>query len=135
MTWILFTDTGLEVVHQDTLVAQLTDWGPAYQVSLEMKINSFPQQSNWSEVLRVTSTNRNLGSVGDRIPAIFANKAGFIQVCTQVGTDANWCKNYTISQGVWYMLELGQNKENTKVIFINSRLFTYALHPFSISMR
>ena len=124
-----------EVVYQDRLVAQLTEWGPAYQLSLEVKINSFPQQSNWSEVLRVSSTYRDAGSVGDRIPAIFANKAGFIHICTQVGTDANWCKNFNISQGRWYMLELGQNKENTKVICINSRFFTYTSHPFSISMR
>ena len=123
-----------EVVNQDKLVAELTKWGPAYQVSLDMKINSFPQ-SEWAEVLRVTSTYGDAGSVGDRIPAIFANKGGFIHICTQVGTNANWCKNFNISQGRWYMLELGQNKENTKVICINSRLFKYALHPFSISMR
>ena len=92
-----------------------------------MKINSFPQQSNWSEVLRVASTYRNLGSVGDRIPAIFANKAGFIHICTQVGTNANWCKNFNMSQGTWYMLELNQNKEDTKVIGTITSMSVFSL--------
>ena len=96
-----------------------------------MKINSFPQQSNWSEVLRVSSTYRNAGSVGDRIPAIFANKAGFIHICTQVGTNANWCKNFNMSLGTWYMLELNQNKEDTKVIGTITSMSVFSLSkPF-----
>ena len=115
-----------EVVNEDRLVAHLTEWGPAYQVSLEMKINSFPQ-SEWAEVLRVTSTYGDAGSVGDRIPAIFANKAGFIHICTQVGTNANWCKNFNMSLGTWYMLELNQNKEDTKVIGTITSMSVFSL--------
>ena len=100
-------------VNQDKLVAELPEWGPTYQVSFEMKINSLP--SGWGEVLRVTSTDNNHGGVGDRFPAFFINTAGFVHICTQIGSTINQCKNIDMNEGTWYELDLRQIEENSKV--------------------
>ena len=103
-------------VNQDKLVAELPEWGPTYQVSFEMKINSFP--ANWGEVLRVTSTDNNHGGVGDRFPAFFINTAGYVHICTQIGSTMNQCKNIDMNEGTWYELDLRQIEENSKVFYL-----------------
>ena len=105
-------------VNQDKLVAELPEWGPTYQVSFEMKINSLP--SSWGEVLRVTSTDNNHGGVGDRFPAFFINTAGYVHICTQIGSTMNQCKNIDMNEGTWYELDLRQIEENSKVFLLTS---------------
>ena len=104
--------------NQDKLLAELPEWGPTYQVSFEMKINSLP--SGWGEVLRVTSTDNNHGGVGDRFPAFFINTAGFVHICTQIGSTINQCKNIDMNEGTWYELDLRQIEENSKVFLLTS---------------
>ena len=104
--------------NQDRLVAELPEWGPTYQVSFEMKINSLP--SGWGEVLRVTSTDNNAGGVGDRFPAFFINTAGYVHICTQIGSTINQCKNIDMNEGTWYELDLRQIEENSKVFLLTS---------------
>ena len=104
--------------NQDKLLAELPEWGPTYQVSFEMKINSLP--SGWGEVLRVTSTDNNHGGVGDRFPAFFINTAGFVHICTQIGSTINQCKNIDMNEGTWYELDLRQIEENGKVFLLTS---------------
>ena len=107
-----------EVVNQDKLLAELPEWGPTYQVSFEMKIKSFP--SGWGEVLRVTSTDNNSGRIGDRFPAFFINTAGYVHICTQIGSTINQCKNIDMNEGTCYELDLRQIKENSKVFILTS---------------
>ena len=105
-------------VNQDKLLAELPEWGPTYQVSFEMKINSFP--GGWGEVLRVTSTDNNSGRIGDRFPAFFINTAGYVHICTQIGSTINHCKDIYINEGTWYKLDLRQIEENSKVFLLTS---------------
>ena len=111
-------------VNQDKLVGELPEWGPTYQVSFEMKINSFPTESSgpgaWGEVLRVTSTENNAGGVGDRFPAFFINTAGYVHICTQIGSTINQCKDIDMNEGTWYELDLRQIEENSKVFLLTS---------------
>ena len=110
--------------NQDKLVAELPEWGPTYQVSFEMKINSFPTGSSgpgaWGEVLRVTSTDNNVGRIGDRFPAFFLNKAGYVYICTAIGSNADHCKSINMNEGTWYKLDLRQIEENSKVRILTS---------------
>ena len=104
--------------NQDKLVAELPEWGPTYQVSFEMKINSFP--GGWGEVLRVTSTDNNSGRIGDRFPAFFIHTSGYVHICTQIGSTINHCENIYLNEGTWYELDLRQIKENSKVFILTS---------------
>ena len=95
-------------------MATLTSWGPQFEISLQLWIETF--SSGWTEILRFTSTEKNCCSPGDRIPAIFANQAGYIHVTSQVGTNGNHYKNYDIKPKTWTKIEIKQYPENGKVI-------------------
>ena len=100
-------------------MAKKRSWGPAFTVSLELKINSFDE--DWAEVLRLTNTENDYGDVGDRIPAIFARRTdadkkgtGTIGIRTQIG-DNHGAEAYDkdgILEKKWYTLELTQYKDN-----------------------
>ena len=106
-----------ELITKDNLVATLPSWGDQFDVSLELWIESFtPSNSNgWSELLRFTATNKDMGSAGDLIPAIFAHKDGYIHVTSQVGTNGNAHKNFNIKTQTWTKVEIKQYQENGEV--------------------
>ena len=113
MNYQFFLDYGL--VTKDNLVATLPRWGEYYEVSLKIWVESFG--SGWSELLRFTATQTNGGSAGDRIPAIFVNPGGYIQVASQDGTNNNFATNVYIKQKTWTKFDIKQYPdENGKVI-------------------
>ena len=87
-----------------------------------MYINSFDganlKNGRLAELLRLTTTDGNCCAIGDRIPAIFTDKGGFIQVTTQIGTQGNKWKNVNLNKKIWYRLDLLQYSWNDKVSFI-----------------
>ena len=127
-----------ELITKDNLVATLPSWGDQFDVSLELWIESFtPSNSNgWSELLRFTATNKNHGSAGDRIPAIFANKNGNIYVVSQIGTNANANKNFSFKTKTWTKVEIKQYPENGKVHYLNNLLtILLSLYVFSGTLK
>ena len=113
-----------ELITKDNLVATLPSWGDQFDVSLELWIESFTPANHdgWTELLRFTATNKDMGSAGDRIPAIFANKNGNIYVTSQVGTNGNTAKNFNIKTQTWTKVEIKQYRESGKVYNINNIL-------------
>ena len=107
----------------NTLVETLPTLGPAYRVYLNFYINSFDgtnlKSGKWAELLRFTTTENNCCSIGSRIPAIFTNKGGFIQVATQLGSSGNNWKNVNSvnQEKTWYRLEILQYAKNDKVFY------------------
>ena len=97
--------------------------GPSYRVYLKLYINSFDgdnlKSGKWAELLRLTRTNKNCCSIGDRIPLILTNKGGFIQVSTQIGSSGNNWKNVNLNARTWYRLEIVQYEHNDKVLIIS----------------
>ena len=106
-------------VTEDNLLATLPSWGPTYRVTLSLYINSFDGENllrgKWAELLRFTRTNNNCCAIGDRIPTILTNKAGFIQVGTQIGDFGNKWKNVNLNVKTWYRVELLQYIWSRKV--------------------
>ena len=113
-------------ITKDNLVATLPSWGNHFDISLELWIESYTSTNiyGWSEILRFTSTNQNCCSAGDRIPAIFANKNGYIYVVSQVGTNANAYKNVKIKTKTWTKVEIKQYQENGQVDISFSNILT-----------
>ena len=131
-------------VTQDNLLATLPSWGPTYRVTLSLYINSFDGDNllrgKWAELLRFTSTDNNCCAMGDRVPAIFTNKGGFIQVASQLGDNGNRWRNVFLEEKTWYSLEILQFFQNNKVsnilhiIHIILRFFTLT-HCFQYFLR
>ena len=113
-------------------MATVPSWGPSFIVSLNLYINSFDgenlMQDKWAELIRFTATDNNCCAIGDRIPAIFANKGGFIQVATQLWRKGNRWKNINLDVQTWYNIEMKQFSQNNKVdiqqIYILTKIFS-----------
>ena len=112
------------MIGQNNLLSTLPTWGPSFRISLDLYINSFhrPNLKNgkFAELLRFTSRDGNCCAVGDRIPAVFTDKRGFIQVATQIGGAGNKVKNVNLDEKTWYKIELVQG------VFSNNKV-TYAI--------
>ena len=121
LSFFAFVLEGKFVITKDNLVATLPQWGNHFDISLELWIESYTSTNiyGWSEILRFTSTNQNCCSAGDRIPAIFANKNGYIYVVSQVGTNANAAKAFKIKTKTWTKVEIKQYEENGEVFHLN----------------
>ena len=111
------------LVSRNNLLATVSTLGPSYRVYLKLYINSFDgdnlKSGKWAELLRLTRTNKNCCSIGDRIPLILTNKGGFIQVATQIGSSGNNWKNVNLNARTWYRLEIVQYEHNDKVLIIS----------------
>ena len=113
-----------ELITKGNLVATLPNWGDYFDISMELWIESYSggNTDGYTELLRFTATNKDFGSAGDRIPAIFANKNGNIYVVSQVGTNANTFKNFNIPTQTWTKVEIKQYQESGMVHNINNIL-------------
>ena len=112
-----------ELVVSHKLLNTLPTWGPAFKVSVDIFINSFDgpnlAEGGWrAEILRFTSTDNNCCNIGDRIPAIFTNKNGFIAINTQIGNKGSQFKAVPLEKETWYSLELLQYEWNNKVVIM-----------------
>ena len=111
------------LVSRNNLLATVSTLGQSYRVYLKLYINSFDgdnlKSGKWAELLRLTRTNKNCCSIGDRIPLILTNKGGFIQVATQIGSSGNNWKNVNLNARTWYRLEIVQYEHNDKVLIIS----------------
>ena len=124
-------------------MATVPSWGPSFIVSLNLYINTFDgenlMQDKWAELLRFTSTDNNCCAIGDRIPAIFANKGGFIQVATQLWRKGNRWKNINLDVQTWYNIEMKQFSQNNKVdiqqIYILTKIFSSYNCNISVFLR
>ena len=110
----MFAD-GAPAVHSN-LVGTIPTWGPAFRVEFALYINSFdgPNLKNgkFAELIRFSSRDGNCCAVGNRIPAIFTDRGGFLQVATQIGTNGNKWKNVKLNEKIWYSLELIQSNND-----------------------
>ena len=109
---------------KDNLVASLPTWGPHFEVSFDVRIESYDVNihgtDNYTELIRFTSTDMDCCSAGDRIPGIFARN-GIIFVFSQLGTEGNHRKYFSIRDQTWVKVVIKQYMEdgNGKV-FIES---------------
>ena len=127
-------------VSRNNLLETLAMWGPSYKISMDLYINSFdgPNLKNGklAELIRLTTTNGNCCGIGDRIPAIFTNKRGFIQVGTQIGSNGNKWTNVNLNARSWYKLDLMQYVWSNKVLEVTlNQILFYHKYYFSISLR
>ena len=68
----------------------------------------------WSNIIHFT-TGGDCCNIGDRVPAIFYNKAGFLRISSAVYGDGDFYVDPPIDLGKWYHIEMSQTKENGQV--------------------
>ena len=104
-------------VTKDNLLATIPSWGPNYKASLQIWIESFSGTpvGGYFDLLRFTNTNNNYGNPGDRIPALFVNKAGYIYASSQVGSNPDNSIIFDIKARTWTNVEIKQYLKSGKV--------------------
>ena len=85
-----------------------------------MKVHSFDPPNMyvgaWAELLRFTSTgDHDCCDIGDRAPAIFTHRDGYLHITTQIGKYGNRVRDITIQKNRWYSLELSQYRFHDEV--------------------
>ena len=109
-----------EMDSMDTMpISTISTWGPSFTVSLDLKVQSFTPPNMklgaWAELLRLTTTDNDCCRIGDRAPAIFTHKDGYLHITTQIGNNGNRAWYVTIQENRWYTLEMSQYKLHDKV--------------------
>ena len=112
---LIITDCNLEKIQKNLQLATIDEWGPLFQISFDLIIHS-KVQSDWSSVLAF----RGNGAVtehkyGDRTPAIFYNKGGFLHFSNAVSGTNHFNFDYNIELNKLYHIEIAQKDKGGKV--------------------
>ena len=118
------SNTANNIPKKDNLVATLPTWGPHFEVSFDVRIESYDIDihglDNTTELIRFTSTDKNCWdrisnilakNCWDRIPGIFARN-GQLLVFSQLGTQAHHRKVFSIRPQTWVKVIIKQFMEN-----------------------
>ena len=106
------------VVKRNTEIATIPSWGPQFRVSFDLKVNSRNRREIWASVLsfKGNGAKHDFRTVGDRIPAIYYHKSGFLHFASGVNGNRNYVFNYPIKVKKWYSITIEQKLSNGKVI-------------------
>jgi len=97
-------------IQQNNLLGVIPEWGPAWKISFELNIQSFPSSTLYEFIFRFTSTTNDCCDIGDRIPALFTVHDGTILYATNIGDNGNeFAFTPSIQTGKWYSFEIEQH--------------------------
>ena len=120
---------------QGNLIDTLRFWGPLFEISFDLWIESFQggDEYGWSEFLRFTTTDNYCCDEGDRIPAFQANADGFIYIISQIGGGYNAYERFEVMPKTWKSFRVRQYLNNQQEVqFYSYKLFelNYVSRPF-----
>ena len=113
--------TGEFTIKQNKLLDVIPEWGPAWKISFQLYILSFPTVSNndfdnFENFLRFTSTTNDCCSIGDRIPALYTHSNNSIYYATNIdGVGNKVAFSPYIQTGKWYSFEIEQQFSDNQV--------------------
>ena len=106
-------------MRRNTEIGAIATWGPQFRVCFDLKINSHVSgnRGGWSNVISFKNNGGKgkLGQIGDRIPAIFLNRRGFLHFTNGVNGNNNYHFNFhSINVNKWYSITIQQTRNNDK---------------------
>ena len=101
---------------RNNLLETIDSWGPLFKVTFDLMIHS-KVSSTWSSILSFKGNGglTNYDKHGDRAPAIFYNKRGYLHFCNALDGNRNYCKDKTVDLNKWYRIEVEQVSMEGKV--------------------
>ena len=102
-------------VIQNNQISTIDIWGPQYRVAVDIIVHAWNPENDYNNILRFTSTDSDSGDIGDRIPAIFYNVGGFLQITSAVNGNGNDYFDFPIDLEKWYHIEIHQAERNGQV--------------------
>ena len=83
------TMTAPGTVTRDNMLYADMDVGVDFELEFELTVRS--KKGGWTNVFRITTTNNNMGTYGDRLLAVFLISDGRLNICTDTMTQPNHC--------------------------------------------
>ena len=105
--YITFSDSCQEF-EKGKLNEQYQNWGNVFSIEFDIMITKLPI-SEWMNVFHFTGTNGNCCGIGDRIPALFINKAGYFHFTMAINNNGNYQKNIDFELGKTYHVTIQQS--------------------------
>ena len=100
---------------QNNQIETIDVWGPQYRVAVDIIVRTWNPENDFNNILRFTSTDTDCCNIGDRIPAIFYNVGGFLQITSFVNGNGNYYFDFPIEFETWYHIEIYQAERNGQV--------------------
>ena len=102
---------------KNNLLETIDSWGPLFKVTFDLMIHS-KLSSSWSSILSFKGNGGLTDYVkyGDRAPAIFYNKNGYLHFTNAVSGNINYYFDKKVDLGKWYHIDVEQNVKDGKVI-------------------
>ena len=99
-------------ITKGNLTKDYINWGDIYSIEFDIVVTKL--NDDWMNVFHFTGTNKNYGDHGDRVPALFINKAGYFHFVTSLNDNANYDKSFHSELGRTYHVTIQQSKEGNK---------------------
>ena len=106
------------VLKRNTEIGKIVSWGPQFRISFDLKINSFVSgnRAGWNSVIAFkTDGGASDRKIGDRIPAIFYNRRGYLHFTNALNGNINHVFDFKFKLKKWYSITIEQTWENEKV--------------------
>jgi len=105
-------------MQKNSRLATIDEWGPLFKVTFDLIIYS-KVESKWSSVLafRGNGAVDDWSKYGDRAPAIFYNKAGFLHFTNAVNGNVNFYFDHDIELNRLYHIEIAQEEKDGQVFY------------------
>ena len=105
-TPMAFMINGLVTTTKGKKTKVFHNWGEKFLIKFEIEVNQ-ELTTNWLNVFHMT-IGGNMGKHGDRIPALFVNKAKFFHFTMSIGDKKNYVWNFNYQLNKAYSVEIMQ---------------------------
>ena len=110
-------------IQKGKLKESFQNWGDVYSIEFDIVVNEIP--SELVNVFQFTGTNGDVGTHGDRIPALFLNPVGDFIFRTSLGNDANFRGKMRVVAGGTYHIGTAESKTNRSLGSVWSKMTTF----------
>ena len=97
--------TGKVELGKGKLVEYYPTWGPEFSIEMDITIKALPP--NFRSIIHFTE-NFSGKNYGDRVPAIWLSKSGFLLICSAISGDKNKCTQVNQPIDQQFTLEIKQ---------------------------
>ena len=102
-----FMINGLVTTSKGKKTKAFHNWGEKFRITFEIEVNQEFSTETWLNVFHMT-IGGNMGKHGDRIPALFVNKAKFFHFTMSIGDKKNYVWNFNYQLKKAYSVEIMQ---------------------------
>eukprot|EP00111_Clytia_hemisphaerica_P017532 TCONS_00051901-protein len=117
-----------ELIARNYLVDSIETLSPTWYVSFQ--VQPIHRVAQWSNVIHLTASGKDITSYGDRIPAVFFNRhSTSLHICSAVNNNRNYCFNtQPLPLHRWSTVEITQFQQGHTAVFYKIKINGQVVH-------